>query len=85
MVIILSWNRRQVEVLNNDRSGIQKREPQGIVLGPLLFIVIINDLTDTGSSNLQLVYADDTNYCINHSTNEETFIQANISAEQFDN
>ena len=54
-------NRFQRVVLNGQESGWKKINagvPQGSVLGPLLFLVYINDLTDNISSNIKL-FADD--------------------------
>ena len=54
-------NRFQRVVLNGQESGWEKINagvPQGSVLGPLLFLVYINDLTDGISSNIKL-FADD--------------------------
>ena len=47
-------NRKQRVVLNR-----QSGAPQGFILGPLLFSIYINDLTDALSSNTKL-FADDT-------------------------
>ena len=54
-------NRKQRVVLNGTESNwknIQAGVPQGSVLGPLLFIIYINDLTDNISSDMRL-FADD--------------------------
>ena len=54
-------NRYQRVVLNgttSDWRGITAGVPQGSVLGPLLFLVYINDLTDNISSHMRL-FADD--------------------------
>ena len=54
-------NRHQRVVLNGIESDWKKLEagvPQGSVLGPLLFLVYINDLTDNITSQMRL-FADD--------------------------
>ena len=54
-------NRFQRVVLNGTHSDwlpLKSGVPQGSVLGPLLFLVYINDLTDNISSNIKL-FADD--------------------------
>ena len=54
-------NRYQRVVLNGTNSdwrSIEAGVPQGSVLGPLLFLVYINDLTDNISSEMRL-FADD--------------------------
>ena len=54
-------NRYQRVVLNGTKSDwlpLKSGGPQGSVLGPLLFLVYINDLTDNISSNIKL-FADD--------------------------
>ena len=57
----LSFRKRRV-VLNGQASpwvGIEAGVPQGFMLGPLLFLIYINDLSD-GLSTTAKLFADDT-------------------------
>ena len=56
------FNRKQrvvVEGQSSEWANINAGVPQGSVLGPLLFLIYINDLTNELSSN-PFIYADDT-------------------------
>ena len=69
LLLLLSdylMNRSQRVVLNglhSDWMDIHSGVPQGSVLGPLLFLIYINDLTDDISSNIKL-FADDSSLFI---------------------
>ena len=57
--------RRQKVVIKNNSSAyceISAGVPQGSVLGPLLFIIYINDIADKLIS-LSRLFADDTSFC----------------------
>lgn len=56
-------NRTQYVIINNVKSTtgkIKKGVPQGTILGPLLFLIYINDILDILPSGDILSYADDT-------------------------
>ena len=57
--------RKQRFVLNAQYSSWTSTEgavPQGSILGPLLFLIYINDLSDDLTTNVKL-FDDDTSFC----------------------
>ena len=63
----------------SDHQTVKCGVPQGSILGPLLFLVYVNDLPSSCSSALPILFADDTNLflsghdpkCIERTMNED--------------
>jgi len=71
----LSWfssylsNRKQVTFVNKTLShmvNVNVGVPQGSVLGPLLFILYVNDIGECSNDALIRLFADDTNVFVSH-------------------
>ncbi len=68
-------NRKQYVYLNNTPSDVKHITcgiPQGSVLGPLLFILYINDLSAASDILFPILFADDTTIFIEGKTITET-------------
>ena len=64
---------------NSDTLEIKYGVPQGSILGPLLFILYINDIINCydGSDCRFVLYADDTNIFVTGASKESTYLKAN--------
>ena len=74
-------NRSQyTDVLNQQskKLSIQYGVPQGSVLGPLLFLVYINDITNCSKLGEFILFADDTNIFVSGNTKKEAYSKANL-------
>ena len=68
----------QYNNLKSDTKIISTGVPQGSILGPLLFVIYINDLPLASNLFDMLMYADDTTlYCNIDQHNNETDINMN--------
>ena len=56
--------------------------PQGSVLGPILFLILINDLANVSESLFSLLFADDTTFQLSSNNVYNLFTQANIELEK---
>ena len=75
-------NRTQITTFQHTESdpcSIEYGVPQGSVLGPLLFLIYINDITNIESATLAnfVLFADDTNIFVSGKDENEVFENAN--------
>lgn len=68
-----------VKEANSSKRGMRNGTPQGSVMGPLLWILYMNDIKEISSS--QIIYADDTTI---HSSNEEATLLLKDLQKQLD-
>ena len=77
-------NRKQEVVLDgshSDRSDVLSGVPQGIVLGPLLFLAYINDIPESLRSSDCRLFADDSLlYCVVNKASDCKLLQQDLTA-----
>ena len=78
-------NRRQFITHNNSKTSfanISCGVPQGSILGPLLFLLYVNDLPNAFSVLDPIMYADDTNLFYSNNDIETLFSTVNMELEK---
>ena len=68
------WIGKELSTYRDVTIGV----PQGSILGPLLFLLYINDLSSISNLCLPILYADDTTICLKNSSNTDLIHNANL-------
>lgn len=59
--------------------------PQGSILGPLLFLCYVNELSNVCPVSTTVLYADDTTFLMSHASNTELVSAINVELQNFAN
>ena len=82
------YNRKKYVLYNScksDHTNILCGVPQGSILGPLLFILYVNDITDTSNVLEFVLFADDTTITYSHSDVMSKFDMINSELQEVTN
>ena len=83
----LSNRTQQVEILNtlSDSKKIESGVPQGSILGPLLFLIYVNDFTNSLTAGKSIMFADDTNVFFSSDSYQTLYATANNELKNINN